>query len=203
MGVKPPLCAGCAFGAMTKVPWQGNKDSLHIFRATKPEQCISVDQMISTQNSFYAQLKGRLTLRRHRAATIFVDHYSGFKYVHLMTSLTSDETVAAKIAFEQQASKHGVTILHYHANNGQFQDSTFRAACKQGRQRVTFCGVNAHFQNGRVEKAIRDLSESAPKQLLHAQARWSGAIHLALWPYTLRCAADLHNKLPTLKNGMS
>ena len=97
-----------------------------------------------------------------------------------MTNLLLEETVAAKRAFEQHASELGVTILHYHADNSRFCDNTFRAACEQGGQRLTFCGVNAHFQNGQAEKAIRDLSESARKQLLHAQARWPSAIHLSL-----------------------
>ena len=71
-----------------------------------------------------------------------------------------------------------------------------------GGQRLTFCGVNAHFQNGRVEKAIRDLSESACKQLLHAQGRWPSAIHLSLWPYALRTEVVLYNTLPTLDGGI-
>ena len=91
--------------------------------------------------------------------------------------------MAAKRAFKQHASELGVTILHYHADNGRLCDNAFQAACKQGGQRLTFCSVNALFQNGRAEKAIRDLSESAHKQLLHAQARWPSAIHLLLWPY--------------------
>ncbi len=63
--------------------------------------------------------------------------------------------------------------------------------------------MNAHFQNGRAKKAIRDLSESARKQLLHAQAKWPSAIHLSLWPYALRTAAALRNTLPTLEAGIS
>jgi hypothetical protein len=201
--VLPPVCAGCAFGAMTKVPWRNMEVTRTVFKATKPGQCVSVDQMMSTQVGFYAQLKGRLTKQRYRCATIFVDHYSGYKYIHLMTHLSSEETVAAKRAFERHASELGVTILHYHADNGRFCDNAFRAACEQGGQRLTFCGVNAHFQNGRAEKAIRDLSESARKQLLHAQARWPNAIHLSLWPYALRTAVALHNTLPTLEGGTS
>ncbi len=73
-----------------------------------------------------------------------------------MTHLSSEETVAAKRAFKQYASELGAVILHYHADNGQFCDNAFRAACEQGGQRLSFCGVNAHFQNGQAKKAIRD-----------------------------------------------
>jgi hypothetical protein len=116
--VLPPVCAGCAFGAMTRVPWKNREATRTVVKATKPGQCVSVDQMISTQVGFYAQLKGRLTKQQYRGATIFVDHFSGYKYMHLMTHLLSEETVASKHSFERHASELGVAILHYHADNG-------------------------------------------------------------------------------------
>ena len=120
-----------------------------------------------------------------------------------MSKMSSEETVAAKLAFERFAEQHGVRILHYHCDNGRFADNDFKSACEQAQQRITFCGVNAHFQNGIAEKAIRDLSEGARKQLLHAQQRWPAAIHLALWPYALRNAVYLHNTLPIRDGGVS
>ena len=77
VNVHPPVCAGCAFEVMTKVHWRGKEMAKQVFIANKPGQCVSVDQMISTQVGFFAQLKGRLTKNRYRAATIFVNHFSG------------------------------------------------------------------------------------------------------------------------------
>jgi hypothetical protein len=51
------------------------------------------------------------------------------------------------------------------------------------------------------ERVIRDLSESARKQLLHARAHWPAAVHFALWPYALRNATLLHNSLTVLEDG--
>ena len=201
--VVPPKCAGCIFGAMTKVAWKGKAEQRHIFVATMPGECVSVDQMISTQVGFIAQLKGKLTRDRYKAATIFVDHYSRLRFVHLMRDLTSEETINAKLAFEQYARDHGVTIKHYHADNGRFADNAFKSSCERERQQLTFCGVNAHFQNGIAERAIRDLQEVARKQLLHAHSRWPAAIHLSLWPYALRNAMAMHNSLPVLDDGTS
>jgi hypothetical protein len=48
------------------------------------------------QVGFIPQLKGTLTKKRSTAATIFVDHYSKLKYIHLMTKLTSEEMMEAK-----------------------------------------------------------------------------------------------------------
>ena len=120
-----------------------------------------------------------------------------------MQSLTSEETYAAKRAFERFAKQHGVSILHYHADNGRFADNMFINACEQQQQQLTFCGVNAHFQNGIAERSIRDLTESARKQLLHAKQRWPAAVHLSLWPYALRSACYLHNNIPVLDDGTS
>jgi hypothetical protein len=52
--------------------------------------------MVSTQVGFIAQLKGTLTKKRYTVATVFVDHYSRLKYIHLMTKLTSEEMIEAK-----------------------------------------------------------------------------------------------------------
>jgi hypothetical protein len=188
---------------MTKVLWKGQETSSEVFVATKAGQCVGVDQMILTQVGFIAQLKGTLTRKRYTAATIFVDHYSRLKYVHMVTRLTSEETIEAKQAFKHFAEQHGVRIPHYHCNNGQFADNAFKNSCSAKRQCLTFCGVNAHFQNGIAEKAIRDFRESAGKQLLHARQRWPATIHLALWPYALRSAVHLHNTLPVLEDGIS
>ena len=56
--VNPPKCAGCLFGAMTKVPWRtkGKESGKQVFNASRPGQVVSVDQMISTQPGFVAQL---------------------------------------------------------------------------------------------------------------------------------------------------
>ena len=92
---------------------------------------MSVDHMISMQQGFFPQMKGKLTLKRYRAASIFVDHFSRLRYVHLMQDLSSDETIKAKMAFERFAAEHGVIIKHYHCDNGRFADNAFKLSCEQ------------------------------------------------------------------------
>jgi hypothetical protein len=201
----PPKCAGCLFGAMTKLPWRGkeSKSSHKVFVATKPGETVSVVQMILTEVGFFAQLKGSLTKKRYKCCTIFVDNYSRLCFVHFQIDDSTESTMAAKLAFEKYATKHGISLKHYHCDNGRFADNVFKQSCKSNHQRLTFCGVNAHFQNWIAERAIRDLSDSAHKQLLHAHSRWPAAIHFALWPYALRNAALLHISLPVLEDSTS
>jgi hypothetical protein len=205
--IRPPRCAGCLFGAITKVLWRtkDQRDNDHsVFAATKPGECVSVNHMQLTEPGFYGQAKGALAKTCYRNATMFVNHFSRLKLVYLMTSnLTSAKTVNAKQAFEQFATKHGIQIQHYHCNNGRFAESMFHEACKAQHQKLTFCGVNAHFQHGIAEQAICNLSESARKQLLHARQCWLQAISTALWPYALCHAAYFNNVLLTLPDGQS
>jgi hypothetical protein len=125
--VLPPKFAGCLFGAMTKLPWQGKETKVdhEIFVATKPGECVLVDQMTSTEVGFYEQLKGKLTKKRYKCATVFIDHFSHLQFVHLQLVNKSKEILAAKLAFKQYGAEHGVKILHYHCDNGCFHNNAF------------------------------------------------------------------------------
>jgi hypothetical protein len=110
---------------MTKLPWRGKKSALSrkIFVATKPGEIVSVDQMESTEVGFFTQLKWSLTKKQYRHCTVFVDHFSRLRFVHLQIDGSAEETMLAKQAFEKFAVEHGVRILHYHCDNGQFADN--------------------------------------------------------------------------------
>ncbi len=103
----------------------------------------------------------------------------------------------AKLAFEAEAKRHGVTIKHYHADNGLFRSKNFRAALEKAGQTISYAGVGAHHQNGIAEKRIGDLQCRATTILLHAQRRWPDAINVHLWPYALCCANETRNITPT------
>ena len=198
---KTPVCAGCVFGKMCKRSWRTRaKNKREVAPATAPGQVVSVDQMESSTQGFIGQLKGIPTTRRYKYATIFVDHYSDLSYVHLQETISSEDTLLAKRAFEAYAREQGVdTIRHYHCDNGRFADNLWKKDVRQKGQSISFCGINAHFQNGRAEKRIRDLRESARTSLLHAMSRWPGVVDLHLWPYALRYTNDVLNNLPDSK----
>ncbi|KAL7483041.1 hypothetical protein ACHAW6_008690 [Cyclotella cf. meneghiniana] len=124
---------------MTKVPRQtkGNKSGKQVFKATRPGKVVSVDQLISTQPGFVTQLKSKLTFQCYKAATIFVHHFSGLQYIHMMTSMSSNETIKAKQAFEQLSANHFVTIEHY-PENGCFIGNIFISNCSQRQHQLTY-----------------------------------------------------------------
>ena len=197
---KVPVCTACMYGKATRRPWRikGHRGTLDTM--TSPGQCVSVDQMISKTPGYIAHLRGTPTRDRYRVATVFVDHFSGVGYVHLQRSTSAKDTIEAKERFEAWADTHGVKIRHYHADNGIFADNKFREAVQMKNQRLTFSGVNAHFQSGMAERRIRELQESGRTMLIHAQRRWPSTVTTNLWPYAVRYANDMFNEAPMKKH---
>jgi hypothetical protein len=60
-------------------------------------------------------------------------------------------------------------------------------------QTITFCGVNAHFQNGKAERTICTLHDLSQTQLLHTMAKWPNAITTHLWPYAITNVTNILN----------
>lgn len=200
---KAPVCPACLFAKQVKRSWRHKNSSGHHLRSLAqpfPGSLTFADQMISTTPGLIAQSTGKLTNRRFRAATVFVDSYSDFTYVHLQEDLTMDSTLDSKLAYEKCALSFGVQVQGYHADNGRFADTAWKESCDKLRQRFSYCGVGAHHQNGVVERRIRDLSSSARAALLHAIHLWPDGVSKNLWPYALRYACLLRNRV-RLKDG--
>jgi len=162
---------------------------------TRPGACVAVDQAESPVPGLIAQLKGIPTKKCYKCAAVFVDLYSNLGYVYLQQSTAANETIKAKEAFERYAKSYGASIQHYHADNQRFAEAQWIKHCEENGQSLSYCGVNAHFQNGKAEKRIRDLQDSARTMLIHAHHRWPSVIDHHLWPYALRTANDVFNQI--------
>ena len=197
--VDPPCCPGCAYGKAHKKPtrYKGWRNNRSIKPSTSPGGCVSVDQLVSPTPGFVPTHRGYPTLQRYKGATVFVDHFSDFTYVHLMTEMNGATTVEAKQAFERLAHSHNVAIKHYHCDNGLFDTRIFKQSIEKANQTISFCGVNAHHQNGRAERRIKDITEGSRTSLLHASHRWPKAVHPSLWPCALKHYVNLRNNLPS------
>ena len=179
--------SSCQYEKMHCKPWRTKGNHPKASRvATEPGQIVSVDQLESAMPAFIAQLKGTLTKQRYKYATVFIDQYSQLSYICLQRMITSNETVQAKITFERYSEERGVHICHYHADNGRFADRAFIDNCQLNNQRLTYCGVNMHFQNGIAEKRVEDLQEATRTSLLFALHKWLCMLSIHLWPYAMR-----------------
>ena len=156
--------------------------------------CTSTDQLVSAQGGLIPQRTGKLMSARYVGATVFVDHFSHYVYVHLMRQLTAEATLEAKNAWEQLAGTHTVWIRRYRADNGRYFDPSFLQDIKDNGQLIIFCGVGAHCQNGIAKRKIRDLTGNARTQLVHAMHLWPGVIKQILWPFALKAVVCAHKK---------
>jgi hypothetical protein len=165
-----PSCPSCLYGKAKRRPTQtkAKKSVNPAGKVLGPGDCVSVDILVSKTPGLIAQM----TTRRYQYACVFVDHFSGFTYVHLLKAQDGDEVLAAKATFEATADTHGIRIKHYHADNGIFAGKQWLDSCRDSHQGVTFAGVDSHHQNGRTERKIQSLQELGRCQLLHAAHRW-------------------------------
>jgi hypothetical protein len=65
-------------------------------------------------------------------------------------------------------------------------DNAWKHDTIQKNQQMTMCGVNAHHQNGVVERRIRQLQDMTRTSLLQASMLWKDAINSHLWRYAMR-----------------
>ena len=195
---KQPLCVSCQFGQAHRRPWRvkGKKSgSIRQPDHINPGDGVSVDQIISAQPGLIPQMSGFLTNKRLWGCTTFVDHVSDFVYVHLMRDLTLSETLIAKAAWEKVLAQANRKVKHYHADNGRFADNGFIDAVNSKDQKITFCGVGAHHQNGIVENKNKILTQGARTLLLHGIRMWPQMIDEMMWPFAMKAVAERLNSL--------
>jgi len=72
-----------------------------------------------------AQLKGIPMKKRYTCATVFVNLFSDFTFVHFQYTTNAQETLKAKHAFKRYAQGHGVKVKLYHTDNGHFVENVW------------------------------------------------------------------------------
>jgi hypothetical protein len=112
-----------------------------------------------------------------------------------MHDFTVDETILAVKAFEKVTAQANRTVKHYHVDNSSFAHKGFldKVNCKD--QKITFCAIRAHHQNGIIENKNRILTLSARTLLLHGIRMWPQMIDTIFWPFAFKAAAKQHNLL--------
>jgi hypothetical protein len=164
-----PLCIACKFGTAHHHPWQRHgkaSGSIRQLEHILPGNGVSMGQ-IPAQPWLVPQMSGFLTSHRIWGCTTFCDHVSNFVYVHLMRDFTVNETILAVKAFEKVMVQANRMVKHYHADNGAFARKGFLDEVNQKDQKITFCAVGAHHQNGIFENKNKMLTLSAKTLLLH------------------------------------
>jgi len=198
-----PRCEVCEFAKAHRQPTHGktskpNPDSdgkLKIDHLA-PGAAVSVDHFESRLKGRIYTSFGKTTSDQYVGGCIFVDHASGYIHVEHQLGFSSSETIRAKQNYEQFAMGHGVIVTSYLADNGTFKANQFVSHLREHNQKVQYCGVNAHHQNGVAERSIATVSNMARAMLLHASTRWKTGIDSSLWPMAVHYATYIYNHLP-------
>jgi len=201
------LCPSCMFGKMRKRAWR-SKGNKNVRTIRKDDEAyagakISVDQIVVAQPGLVPRISGRHTNARICGATGFYDNHTGYSFSSLQTSLDGDQTIAAKFAFESHADTCGIKVKKYRADNGRFAEKSFRDEVRKAQQKIEYCGVGAHHQNGIIERHFQTLSSQARIILLHAKRHWPAMISVILWPFAYKYAELLHNHMHVDGKGYS
>ena len=126
-------------------------------------------------NHFESRIKGRTyisygrpTSEHYCGACVFVDHMSGYIHIEHQLCFSSSEKIRGKQSYEKLCLDHGIIVDTYLSDNGLFKANTFIQHSLEHSQRLRFCGVNAHHQDGIAERSIHTVSDMARAMMLHA-----------------------------------
>lgn len=123
----------------------------------------------------------------------WVDHTSSLVYVTFHQSKAVTELLNSKKEFEEWAIRYNVPIHSIQVDNGVYDAQAFKDSCIKQRQKLNFCAVGAHWQNGIAEWFIGTITERARTILLHAMYRWPSVITEDLWPFAVWHAVAFQN----------
>jgi len=181
---------------MQKCPIQPSNlhpiDAFHL----APGDCISGDQLKSTHPGIIPTYKGSPSTSFYHAGSLLVDHASRFLHFTPHQSTGATEAISAKQTLELLVLTFNCSIKHYHADNGIFTSNPFRQSYDQQKQCLTFCGVDAHHQNGITQCHTRTITERALTMLIHAMLCWLDITTESYWLFAIQLAVDLNNSTP-------
>ena len=94
---------------------------------------------------------GFLTNQRLWGCKKIVNHVSDYVYVHLMRYLYHSDTLIVKAEMKKIVAHYGRTIKHYQFNNVIFVDNGFVDTINERDQKLIFCVMVSHHQNGIID----------------------------------------------------
>ena len=107
-----------------------------------------------------------------------------------MRDLSLPETFLAKSAKEKVMAQAGITVKHYHTDNDRFSDNGFIDTVNGEDQKITFCSIGAHHQNGIIENKNKILTTGGRTLLLHGRQMWPNMIDEMFWPFAIKSVSE-------------
>ena len=193
------ICPSYLFVKAKRRAWRscGDYGSIRKLTQVNAGDGTSIDQVISAHAGLVPRLDGRHTCSRIHCGTVFMDHVYTKSFTHLQCSTGDIETIAAKSSCELYTGSLGVTIKFCHADNGILAEKSFRDEVDESNQKINFCAVGDHHQNGIIESHVGFLTRGSRCILLHDQRRWPNVITTLLWPFSWKDDERRRNEIHT------
>ena len=115
--------------------------------------------------------------------------------MHLQKTVSVEDILEVKHAFERMAASHGIIINQYHADNGIFRVNSwvqYYQECDKPHL-ASYTWVDAQPTNGLSEIRIRDIQENGRAMMLYTQQKFPEAITANFWSYALIHANNSYN----------
>jgi len=156
--IDDPQCITCNFG---KARRKSHKSSIGKISATllTPGSDVSSDGMEAATPGRPFTTKGQPSNTRFKYVSVWIDHMSSFVYVTFHSSKATTELFNSKKEFKEWASCYNVAIKPIRADNGIYAAQDFKDSFTKQQQKLTFCAVGAHWQNGIAERFIGTITE--------------------------------------------
>ena len=97
----------------------------------------------------------------------------------------------------------GRTDKHYQADIGRFSDNSFIDAINKKYQKINFCGVGAHDQNGIVENKNKITTTGARTLLLHGMIIYPQMIDTIFCLFAMKSIAEKLNSFQIDHKGIT
>ena len=207
----PPKCPACLLSKATARAPPNSTLSKRPQQAMKirrkdmlPGKRVSIDNFDSRIPGRRPETQGKEAPQdKFVGGSLFVDHFSGFMWVHFQTSLSAAQAIQGKHGLERFAKQYGVKIKGYHADNHPFASEEFVTDLHSLDQSITYSAPGTHFQNGVVERAQQLVFANARAMMLHFLIHWPQGFSEDLWPFAVEQAVYLWNHLPRERGGPS
>ena len=173
-------CSSCAMTKSHKVSYP--KSSRHI--ATRPLERVSTDIC----GPFHTK-----TMHNEKYFVVFLDHYTNYSHIELLRSKGDFEDAFLRFLKVSNNIHQPHQLTYLYSDNAMDTNRMHNISSHYGIQQI-FTAPYSSVQNGRAERLIRSLTESAQAMRYHS------GLPNQFWGYAISYANLIRNTLPSINS---